>query len=242
MTTTRDREQTFARLFRMMDSSFEGEAQNAFRQARRMLQEESASFSAILDHTEHLKDTNTALGEQNRDLHLENERYRSRSGRRVFASTSTWSPVVPAATSENEGDQEGGEVISDPPQRLRFSWTDIPKDVRTLLVIFAIVAVTSVSCHMLASENDPSPKSTSGERGWLTRLPANFSVDRPPWCFSCRYHQDHPVVKHQDGHASSGPKKLPSNFSINRPPWCPACRRQQTQPDSERLRQYGRIF
>jgi hypothetical protein len=60
MATAGDKEQTFARLFRMMDSSFEVEALSALRQAPRMLHEERATFGAILGHTQHLNESNTA--------------------------------------------------------------------------------------------------------------------------------------------------------------------------------------
>lgn len=252
MTTTRDKEQTFARLFRLMDSPFEAEALNAFRQARRMLQEESATFGAILDHTQHLKDTNVALDEQNRDLHLENEKFRGRSGGLAFARgalgrfapLSSWLPQTPNATMETP--EQSGEASPDAPRRSRFSWTDIPKDLRTLLGIFAIVAVAVASCHMLTSTSDSDPRSArsaSAPRSWLARLPANFSVDRPPWCFSCRNHQEQSGVQHAAGPASSGPTQLPTNFSIDHPPWCPACRHQQAQPDADdHQRRYGKVF
>ena len=237
--TTRDKEQNFARLFRLMDSPFEGEALNAFRQARRMLQEESTKFGTVLDHTQQLKDTNTALGEQNRDLNAENEKYRSRSDRLAFARTalgrlgplSTWLPSSPGTALEtNDG---GGEVSPDPPRWWRFSWTSVPRDLRTILAIFALIAVTTVSCHMFTSDSTPSTsKSASVGRGWLGRLPVTFSVDRPPWCVACRNHQDHPGAEHH----------LPTDFSINHPPWCPACRHQQAQPDTDRQRHYGRMF
>jgi hypothetical protein len=192
MTTTRDKEQAFARLFRMMDSSFEGEALNAFRQVRRMLQEERATFGAILDHTQHLNEINTALGEQNRDLHLENEKYRSRSDRRGltratlarFGQLATWLPLTAAATVEN-GEQSGAG-IADPSRWFRLSWKNIPQDLRTLLWIFAIVAVTTVSCQMLAFDhNAEGPRSMSAGHGWLARLPTSFSIDHPPWCPAC---------------------------------------------------------
>lgn len=245
MTTTRDKEQAFARLFRMMDSSFEGEALNAFRQARRMLQEEKATFGAILDHTRHLNETNTALDEQNRDLNLENEKYRSHSGRRGFkraalvrfGQLAAWLPLT-AATLET--DEQRGE--GSPSPWFRPSWKNIPQDLRTLLCIFAIVAASTVSCHMLAFDhNADRPTGTAAGHGWLARLPASFSVDHPPWCVSCRNHQE-PAVQHQNGHTSSGSAKFPTNFSIDHPPWCPACRRQEAQPDTERQRQYGRMF
>jgi hypothetical protein len=207
MTTTRDKEQTFARLFRMMDSSFEGEALSAFRQARRMLQEERATFGAILDHTHHLNETNRALDEQNRDLHRENERYRGRSAplkRAVlarFGQLATWLPLTAAATLE-DGEQRGAR-IANPPPWFRLSWKNIPQDLRTLLWIFGIVTVTTVSCHMLAFDhNADGAKSTSAGHGWLGRLPANFSVDHPPWCLYCNSHQDHSAVPPQDDKSS----------------------------------------
>ena len=208
MTTMRDKEQTFARLFRMMDSSFEGEALNAFRQARRMLQEERATFGAILDHTQHLNEINTALGAQNRDLHLENEKYRSRSdGRGLkraalarFGQLATWLPLAAATIVENG--EQSGRGIADPSRWFRLSWKNIPQDLRTLLWIFAIVAATTVSCQMLAFDHDADhhadgPRSTSAGHGWLARLPASFSVDHPPWCASCRSHQEETAVQNQ---------------------------------------------
>jgi hypothetical protein len=249
MTTARDKEQTFARLFRMMDSSFEVEASSAFRQARRMLHEDRTTFGAILDHTQHLNETNTALGEQNRDLHLENDKYRSRSNQRGFKRAAlsrfgqfaTWLPLTAATTFDQ--DEPSGDGVADPPRWFRLPRTNIPQDLRTILGIFAIVVATTVSCHMLVSNNNADgPKSTSPGQGWLARLPVNFSVDHPPWCVSCRAHQDQPAVPHAEGHASSRTGKLPSNFSIDHPPWCPACRRQQTHPDTDRQRQYGRMF
>jgi hypothetical protein len=248
MTTARDKEQTFARLFRMMDSSFEGEAVNAFRQTRRMLQEERVTFGAGLDHAQHLNETNAALGEQNRDLHLENEKYRSRASGRVFGRAALarfgqlamWLPVTAATLEHEEPNGRGG---AEPPRWFRLSWKHAPQELRTILGIFAIVAATTASCHMLASNsnNADAPTSTSPGHGWLARLPVNFSVDHPPWCVSCRPHQEEPVQR-SDAHASSGSAKLPANFSINHPPWCPACRRQQTQPDTERQRPYKRMF
>jgi len=242
MTTARDKEQTFARLFRMMDSSLEVEALSAFRQARRMLHEDRATFGAILDHTQHLNETNTALGEQNRDLQLENEKYRGRSNQRGFKRAAlarfgqfaTWLPLTTATTFDH--DEPSGEGVADQPRWFRLPWKNIPQDLRTTMGIFAVVAATTVSCHMLvANDNADGPKSTG--QGWLARLPVNFSVDHPPWCVSCRAHQDQPAVPHSDGHASSGTGKLPSNFSIDHPPWCPACRRQQTYPETDRQRQ-----
>jgi hypothetical protein len=247
MTTTRDKDQTFARLFRMMDSSFEGEALSAFRQARRMLQQERATFGGILDHTQHLDEANTALGEQNRNLHLENEKYRSRTDRRGlkraalarFGQLATWLPLTGATVEQGEQ----GEGLSDPSGRFWPSWKNIPQDLRTLLWIFAIVAATTVAGHMVAFDhNADGPRSTSAGHGWLARLPVNFSVDHPPWCVSCGNHQDRPAGQHQNGHTSSGSARLPSNFSIDHPPWCPACRHQQAQPDTERQRHDGRMF
>jgi hypothetical protein len=224
MTTTRDKDEAFARLFRMMDSSFEGEALSAFRQARRILKEERATFGAILDHTQHLDENNVALGEQNRDLHLENEKYRSRTGQGAlkraalsrFGQLATWLPLT--ATSVEQGEQS--ESIPEPSRRLRPSWKSIPQDLRTLLWIFAFVAATTVSCHMIAFDHKADgPRSASAGSGWLARLPATFSVDHPPWCVSCSKHRDQPVVQHQNGHPSSGSAKFPSNFSVDHPPW-----------------------
>jgi hypothetical protein len=249
MTTARDKEQSFARLFPMMDSSFEPEALSAFREARRMLHEGRGTFGGILDHTEHLNETNTALGDQNRDLHLENEKYRSRSNQRGFkrgalgrfGHVATWLPLAAAMTFDQ--DEPRREGVADPPRWFRLPWKNIPQDLRTILGVFAIVAATTVSCQILVSNNNADgPKSTSPGQGWLARLPVNFSVDHPPWCVSCRAHQDQPAVPHTEGHASSGTGKLPSNFSIDHPPWCPACRRQQPHPDTDRQRQYGRMF
>jgi hypothetical protein len=246
MTTARDKEQSFARLFRMMDSSLEVEALSAFRQARRMLHDDRATFGAILDHTHHLNETNASLGEQNRDLQLENEKYRNRANRHGFkraalGQLAAWLPLTAAATFDQ--DEPSGEAVADPPRWFRPPWKNIPQDLRTILGIFAVVAATTVSCHMLVSNNNADgPKSTSPGQGWLARLPVNFSVDHPPWCVSCRAHQDQPAVPHSEGHASSGTGKLPANFSIDHPPWCPACRRQQTHPDTDRQRQYGRMF
>jgi hypothetical protein len=240
MTTMRDKDEAFARLFRTMDSSFEGEALSAFRQARRMLKEERATFGAILDHTQHLDETNAALGEQNRDLHLENEKYRGRTGQgglSRFGQLATWLPLTSASVEQSEQSQGSSE----PSRRSWPSWKKIPQDLRTLLWIFAIVAATTVSCHMLAFDhNADSPRSASAAPGWLARLPVTFSVDHPPWCVSCNKHQDQPAVQHQNGHTSSGSAKLPSNFSVDHPPWCPACRHQQTQPDPEQ--HYERLF
>jgi hypothetical protein len=247
MTTTRDKDQTFARLFRMMDSSFEGEALSAFRQARRLLQEERATFGGILDHTQDLDETNTALGEQNRELHLENEKYRGHTDRRGlkraalarFGQLATWLPLTTATVEQGEPN----DGISDPSRGLWSSWKNIPQDLRTLLWIFAIVAATTVSCHMVAFDHKAdSPRSPSAAHGWLGRLPVNFSVDHPPWCVSCSHHQDQPAVQHQNGQTSSGSAKLPSTFSIDHPPWCPACRHQQAQPDTERQQDDERLF
>ena len=243
MPTAHDKEQTFARLFRMMDSSLEVEALSAFRQARRMLHEDRATFGAILDHTQQLNETNAALGEQNRDMQRENEKYRNGSSQRGikraamarFGQFAAWLPLTAATTFEH--DAPSGEGVGDPPRWFRLSWRNTPQDLRTILGIFAIVAATTVSCHMLVSNNADGPKSTSPGQGWLARLPVNFSVYHPPWCVSCGAHQEQPAVSHAEGRASSGTGKLPSNFSIDHPPWCPACRRQQTHPETDRQRQ-----
>jgi len=204
MTTARDKDQTFARLFRMMDSSSEGEALSAFRQARRMLHKDHATFGAILDHTQHLNETNTALGEQNRDLQLENEKYRSRSNQRGFKRAAlarfgqfaTWLPLTAATPFDR--DEPSGEGVADPPRWFRFPWKNIPQDLRTILGLFAIMAATTISCHMLTANNNAAgPKSTSPGRGWLARLPLSFSVDHPPWCPACRRQQTHPDTDRQ---------------------------------------------
>lgn len=67
-----------------------------------MLHEERATFGAILGHTSHLNESNIALGEQNRDLQLENEKYRNRSDQRGFTRAAlarfgqfaTWLPLT----------------------------------------------------------------------------------------------------------------------------------------------------
>jgi hypothetical protein len=248
MTTTRDKEQTFVRLFRMMDSPFEGEASSAFRQARRMLQDESATFGAILDHTQHLTESNMALGDQNQDLHRENEQFRTRADQLGFARAALTrlhgSPLQPAETAGTAFEStENSEAIPVAPRPAGFSWNKIPKDLRTLIGIFAFVAVATVSCHMLASNNPDSSKQASPTtHGWLARLPANFSVDHPPWCFSCRKHEGFPGPEHQEGPPASGPARLPANFSIDHPPWCPVCRRQSPSGSVEDQPHSGESF
>ena len=198
MPTARDKEQSFARLFRMLDSSLEAEALSAFCQARRMLQEERATFGAILDHTQHLNETNAALGEQNRDLSLENEKYRSRVHGRGFkraalarfGQLTTWPPFADAKPLDHA---QSGEGIAGPRPGFRLSWRSIPRDLRTLLGIFALVAATTVASNNGAD----SRRSTSPGHGWLARLPVNFSVDHPPWCPACRRQPAQPNTDHQ---------------------------------------------
>jgi hypothetical protein len=256
MTTQRNNEQLFARLFRMMDSPFEGEALSAFRQVRRILQEESATFAAILDHTQQLAEINTALGRQNQDLHRENLRLRRRFDRFAFAKTaltrvrqfsSRFTPAPAVAIS-------GG-------RRSPHSEPAIPRDIKSLIGIFAIIAVTTVSCQLFASvgANAPQRASVAGQLAsvatdvtvdagiatarpesgsslWQpTKLPAGFSVDHPPWCPACRPQQFR-------SEASGGPTRLPTNFSIDHPPWCHSCRGQQSHPHADQRRLYERVF
>lgn len=254
MTTQRNNEQLFARLFRMMDSPYEGEALSAFRQVRRILQEESTSFGAILDHTQQLRETNTALGQQNQELHRENVKFRQRFERfslaraaatRVRAFSDRFTPDASVAMAASaSGSPSAG--------------SGIPRDVGSLIGIFVLIAVTSVSCQLFASGSpDPPQRASAAEGAWVAtlatgasieraaaapspsrpvhKLPADFSVDHPPWCPACR-------PQSSRSEASSWPTRLPADFSIDRPPWCPACRGQPSHPRADRRRSYDRVF
>jgi len=255
MTTQRSNEQIFARLFRMMDSPYEGEALSAFRQVRRVLQEESATFGAILDHTQQLAETNAALGQQNQELHRENVKFRKRFDRfslaraaatrvRAFSERFTPDASVAVAASASRSPSAG---------------SGIPRDVGSLIGIFVLIAVTSVSCQLFASGGPNSSQSASAaESAWVAslstgatvdgraaaapaesrqahKLPADFSVDHPPWCPACR-------PQPYRSEAPSWPTRLPADFSIDHPPWCPACRGQQSHPRADRRRSYERVF
>lgn len=258
MTTPNRNEQIFARLFRMMDSPFEAEALSAFRHVRRVLQEESATFGSILDHTQQLKDTNTALGQQNQELHRENLKFRERYDRfalaraavtRVREFSARFVPDAAAAGQPNIAAFRAG--------------TGIPRDVGSLLAIFALIATTVVSCELFASGNPNPPHggavaASAQMASWSTdaqvdgraaathpparravwapsKLPTDFSIDHPPWCPACR------PQAHRSEEAG-WPTRLPADFSIDHPPWCRACRGQQAHPHADRRRSYERVF
>jgi hypothetical protein len=259
MTTQRSNEQIFARLFRMMDSPYEGEALSAFRQVRRILQQESATFGAILDHTAQLTETNVALGQQNQELHRENVKFRQRFDRfglaravvtRVRDFSARFTPDAAVAFAPS---------VSRPPS----GGTGIPRDVRSLIGIFVLIAMAAGSCQMFASgDPDPPQSAAIAESGrfaslatdvnvdglataahpesrqvrWQpSKLPTEFSVDHPPWCPACRPQQ-------YRGEERGWLKRLPADFSIDHPPWCPACRGQQSHPHADRQRSYERVF
>jgi hypothetical protein len=139
MATAGDKEQTFARLFRMMDSSFEVEALSALRQAPRMLHEERATFGAILGHTQHLNESNTAniiATYTSRTRHiataLTNAALRARRWSGLGnSSRGCRSLLLPAATTF-DADEPSGEGVADPPRWFRLPWKNIPKDLRTI--------------------------------------------------------------------------------------------------------------
>jgi hypothetical protein len=241
MTTQRSNEQIFARLFRMMDSPYEGEALSAFRQVRRILQEEKATFGAILDHTEHLRASNVALGQQNQELHQENLKFRQRFDRfslaraaatRVREFSARFTPeAVPVARGASRSTSAG---------------TGIPRDVGSLIGILVVIAVVVLSCQQFVSAGGDPPQSAmaadaprlaslstevnvesraaaaappSRQVRWQSsQLPTDFSIDHPAW------------------------RRLPADFSVDHPPWCFACRAQPSHPRADRRRTYERIF
>jgi hypothetical protein len=241
MTTQRSNEQIFARLFRMMDSPYEGEALSAFRQVRRILQEESVTFGAILEHTEHLRATNAALGQQNQELHQENVKFRKRFARfslaraaatrvREFSARFTPDTSITVTRSVSRSPTAGG---------------GIPRDVGSLIGIFAVIAVAAVSCQQfvsagptghgalaaesprlayLATDVNLEGRAAAGSpqspqiRWQASKLPADFSMAHPAWT------------------------RLPADFSVDHPPWCFACRGQQSHPRADRRRTYERVF
>jgi hypothetical protein len=241
MTTQRSNEQIFARLFRMMDSPYEGEALSAFRQVRRILQEEKATFGAILDHTEHLRATNVALGQQNQELHRENLKFRQRFDRFSLARAAAtcvrefsarFTPE--AVTSARGASPSTGAGIG------------IPRDVGSLIGIFVVIAVVVLSCQQFVSAGANLPPSAlaaesprlaslatevgiesraaaaapqSRQVRWQpSKLPTDFSIDHPAWT------------------------RLPADYSVDHPPWCFACRGQPSHPRADRPRTYERVF
>jgi hypothetical protein len=241
MTTQRSNEQIFARLFRMMDSPYEGEALSAFRQVRRILQEESATFAAILDHTEHLRATNAALGQQNQELHQENLKFRKRFARFSLArAAATRVREFSARFTPDTSITVTRRVSPSPAAR-----GGIPRDVGSLIGIFAVIAVGAVSCQQFVSagptrshsalavesprlaslatdvnlEGAAAASPQSRQIRWqASKLPADFSIDHPPWT------------------------RLPADFSVDHPPWCFACRGQQSHPRVDQRRTYERVF
>ena len=242
MTTQRSNEQIFARLFRMMDSPYEGEAISAFRQVRRILQEESATFGAILDHTEHLRAANASLGQQNQELHQENVKFRQRFDRFSLArAAATRLREFSARFTPDTSVSVPGRVSRSPS-----AGTGIPRDVGSLIGIFAVVAVAVVSCQQLVSAGPNAPQSAlaaesprlaslstdlnvdshaaaaspqSRQIRWQpSKLPTDLGIDHPPWT------------------------RLPIDFSVDHPPWCFACRGQQSHPRADRRRTYERVF
>jgi hypothetical protein len=242
MTTQRSNEQIFARLFRMMDSPYEGEAFSAFRQVRRILQEESTTFGAILDHTEHLRATNLALGQQNQELHQENVKFRQRYDRFSLARAAANRIREFSARFTPDTSVSVPGRVSRPPS----AGAAIPRDVGSLIGIFAVIAVVAVSCQQfvsagptppqsaLAAESPrlaslstdvnvesraPAASSQSRQVRWQpSKSPTDFSIDHPPWT------------------------RLPVDFSVDHPPWCFACRGQQSHPRADRRRTYERVF
>jgi len=222
-----------------MDSPYEGEALSAFRQVRRILQEESATFGAILDHTEHLRATNMALGQQNQQLHQENVKFRKRFDRfslaraaatRVREFSSRFTPDASVSVT-------GG--VSRSPSAV----TGIPRDVKSLVGIFAVIALAAVSCQQYVSAGPNPPQDAESPRlaslsadvsgdsraaaaapetrqiRWQpSKVPADFAFEHRPWT------------------------RLPADFSVDRPPWCFACRGQQSPSRVDRRRAYERVF
>jgi hypothetical protein len=237
MTTQRSNEQIFARLFRMMDSPYEGEALSAFRQVRRILQEEKATFGAILDHTEHLRTTNVALGQQNQELHQENLKFRQRFNRFSLARA--------AATRVREFSARftpEAVTVARGVSRSTSAGTGIPRDVGSLIGILIVIAVVALSCQQFVSAGANPPQSAmaadsprlaslstqvnvesraaavSPPSGQVRWQPTDFSIDHPAWT------------------------RLPADFSVDHPPWCFACRGQPSHPRADRRRTYERIF
>jgi hypothetical protein len=239
MTTQRSNEQIFARLFRMMDSPYEGEALSAFRQVRRILQEESATFGAILEHTEHLRATNTALGQQNQELHQENVKFRKRFDRfslaraaatRVREFSSRFSPDTSVSVTRG---------VSRSPS----AGTGIPRDVKSLV---AVVALGAVSCQQFVSAGpNPSQRALAAESPRLASLSAEVSVDSRAVAASpeTREIRWQPSKVPADFAVEHRPwTRLPADFSVDRPPWCFACRGQQSPSRVDRRRAYERVF
>ena len=239
MTTQRSNEQIFARLFRMMDSPYEGEALSAFRQVRRILQEESATFGAILDHTEHLRATNMALGQQNQQLHQENVKFRKRFDRfslaraaatRVREFSSRFTPDASVSVT-------GG--VSRSPSAV----TGIPRDVKSLVGIFAVIALAAVSCQQYVSAGPNPPQDAESPR--LASLSADVSGDSRAAAASPETRQIRwqPSKVPADFAFEHRPwTRLPADFSVDRPPWCFACRGQQSPSRVDRRRAYERVF
>jgi hypothetical protein len=242
MTTQRSNEQIFARLFRMMDSPYEGEALSAFRQVRRILQEESATFGAILDHTEHLSATNMALGQQNQELHQENVKFRKRFARfslaraaatRVREFSSRFTPDTSISVTRG---------VSRSPS----AGTGIPRDVKSLIGIFAVVALAAVSCQQFVSAGpNPPQRALAAESPRLASLSAEVSADSRAAAASpgTRQIRWQPSKVPTDLAIEHRPwTRLPTDFSVDRPPWCFACRGQQSPSRVDRRRAYERVF
>ena len=242
MTTQRSNEQIFARLFRMMDSPYEGEALSAFRQVRRILQEESATFGAILDHTERLRATNVALGQQNQELHQENVKFRKRFDRfslarvaatRVREFSARFTPGTPVSAT--------ADVTWSPRSGSR-----IPRDVKSLIGIFAVIALAAASCQQFVSAGpNPAPRALAAESPRLASLSTDVSADGRASAASPETRQIRwqPSKLPADVTVEHRPwTRLPADFSVDHPPWCFACRGQQSPPRVDRRRAYERVF
>ena len=242
MTTQRSNEQIFARLFRMMDSPYEGEALSAFRQVRRILLEEKATFGAILDHTEHLRVSNAALGQQNQELHQENLKFRQRFDRfslaraaatRVREFSARFHPDASVTVARGVSGATGAGI-------------GIPRDVGSLLGIFMLIAVVALSCQQFVSAGANPPQSAmAADSPRLASLSAEVNVDNRAAAASL---QSRPVrwqpSKSPTDFSIDHPAwtRLPADFSVDHPPWCFACRGQQSHPRADRRRTYERIF
>jgi hypothetical protein len=244
MTTQRSNEQIFARLFRMLDSPYEGEALSAFRQVRRILKEENATFGAILDHTEDLRATNMALGQQNQELHQENLKFRQRFDRFSLARA--------AATRVREFSARftpQSVTVAHGISRSTSTGTRIPRDVGSLMGIVAVIAVVVLSCQQFVFNGANLPQSAmAAESPRLASLSTEMSVDsraaaasqsrQVRWQAS-KLPADAPADSNIDHPAW---RRLPTDFSVDHPPWCFACRGQPTHPRADQRRVYERVF
>jgi hypothetical protein len=124
--------------------------------------------------------------------------------------------------------------------------TGIPRDVKSLIGLFAVIALAAVSCQQFVSAGpNPAQRALAAESPRLASLSADVSVDARAVAASPETRQIRwqPTKGSADFAIEHRPwTRLPADFSVDRPPWCFACRGRQSPSRVDRRRTYERVF